>query len=124
MAGGQCENDDRKRRREPDQSESERGMCSLVQLPAECHLEHLPADYAGDASESVKPEIPVAKRRVGIVSVGYLRSLGDWFEFVGTARCTRNSAMRLPSIAITSSSPPGTGTRSPIFGSLPSWAKA
>jgi len=39
------------------------------------------------------------------------------------ARITRTAATRRPSIATTSSSPPGKGTRSPIFGSRPRRAK-
>ena len=38
-------------------------------------------------------------------------------------RMTRTAATRRPSIATTSSSPPGKGTRSPIFGTRPRRAK-
>jgi hypothetical protein len=42
-------------------------MRPLIELPAERDLQHLPADDADDPAECVKPEIPVTKRRVGVV---------------------------------------------------------
>lgn len=50
-------------------------MRPLVQLPAKCYLEYLPADDANDAAERVKSEVPVAECRVGIVCVDYFRAL-------------------------------------------------
>lgn len=65
---GQCS-------REPDQSQGESRMRALVKFPAERNLKDLPADYTCNSAERIELNVAIAKSRVGIVRVRYLRLL-------------------------------------------------
>ncbi len=75
MAGWKREQNNRNCGDQPDESERECRVGSLVQLPSECHLQHLPAHDAEHPSDQKKPEVAEPESCVRVVRDCYVRSL-------------------------------------------------
>ncbi len=75
MSRGKGEHYNRERSRQSYKSESKSGMSALVQLPAKCNLQDLPANDSRHSAGYVELDVTLAERSVGIVGVGYLRAL-------------------------------------------------
>ena len=83
MSRRQCEYNNRNYRHQSNHTKRECRISSLVQLPAESHLKHLPSDNSKHPAKKEKPEIMETESLVRVVRACYVSVLVPEVSFGG-----------------------------------------